>query len=253
MKASNIMLANSHIAETADALQHAHTDAIESGDHFAEIVLLDVLKAARDLQQRIDRVLLAAQSSKKPAQPELHDEVIKILAESGITAFWEFPGYVRVNLNDNDYVAVGEEGKAWTAQIVTDHGGKFDTAGVEDAPPNPTSVDIANLVEDAVNNWKANNVPWPDNAIQRIADDFDTRLKTALGDVDYAQALQDNATETKDGICHSHDHCDANMVMADAFEHVMKRKPVVSNQRDADLWNVSWDKWKADRKKGGAA
>ena len=51
----------SHEADflTSD-LRHAHSDAICAGNHFAAIVLLDLIKDAAALQERIRRVYDAA-------------------------------------------------------------------------------------------------------------------------------------------------------------------------------------------------
>jgi hypothetical protein len=96
---------------------------------------------------------------------------------------------------------------------------------------------------------------WADYAkkVQSLANDFDIRIKTALGDVDYTLAIEENATETNPGICHTHDHCDANVVMAEAFKHVAGYEIDLQSSYDAQLWNDAWNQWKSDRKKGGAS
>lgn len=48
-------------------------------------------------------------------------------------------------------------------------------------------------------------------------------------------------TERGDNTCASHDHCDANMAMLEAFETMFGRTNDLQNDDDTDLWNVSWD------------
>lgn len=41
--------------------------------------------------------------------------------------------------------------------------------------------------------------------------------------------------------CASHDFCDANMPMSEAFSDIMGREVVTNHQDDMDLWNAAWD------------
>lgn len=43
------------------------------------------------------------------------------------------------------------------------------------------------------------------------------------------------------GVCASHDFCDANMPMADAFESIMGRPVDPANDDDAALWSAAWN------------
>lgn len=43
------------------------------------------------------------------------------------------------------------------------------------------------------------------------------------------------------GVCASHDFCDANMVMAPAFEEVMGREIDLQSDSDLALWSQAWD------------
>lgn len=49
--------------------------------------------------------------------------------------------------------------------------------------------------------------------------------------------LDDNANETSGYICHSHDFCDANMAMYEAFEHLGLKTNI-----DCEGWE-EWSEW----------
>lgn len=65
------------------------------------------------------------------------------------------------------------------------------------------------------------------------------------GDELYQCMLQANLGEADPGVCHTHDHCDANVYMAQAVEMVLRRDPAEDDlMNDAAmiaLWNASWD------------
>lgn len=60
MTPANLSRAVSSMAETVAALRAAHSDAIASGDPFAELAAFDLLAPAHALQDRIVRVASAA-------------------------------------------------------------------------------------------------------------------------------------------------------------------------------------------------
>jgi len=55
-----------------------------------------------------------------------------------------------------------------------------------------------------------------------------------------------NAVESNPAICHSHDFCDANMSMLEAFQYVMDRTARLSDQADIDMINAAWEHAKAE-------
>lgn len=88
----------------------------------------------------------------------------------------------------------------------------------------------------------------------QIADRFADILRTWIGAARFQIVRERNADAG--GIncpeCHSHDFCDANMAMQDAFENVLGRSPAIDTdgqtvwpdrevEADCDLWNVAWD------------
>lgn len=91
---------------------------------------------------------------------------------------------------------------------------------------------------------------WEDILRHAIAFRFRGVLREWLTPQELAEADTRNRAETDPGICHSHDHCDANMAMADAFEAVMGRGLFPEDgsgmsEADCILWNAAWDIAKA--------
>lgn len=83
----------------------------------------------------------------------------------------------------------------------------------------------------------------------RLAAEFSRLLREALTAKQMALVVKRNLTNWPT-VCASHDFCDANMVMGDAFERLMGRElslPLTTRkgQRDAELWNKAWDIAKA--------
>jgi hypothetical protein len=76
-----------------------------------------------------------------------------------------------------------------------------------------------------------------------IALRFDYRLRDELGDEEYQEVLKRNRTASE-GVCHSHDFCDANMVMEEALIDVLGSCEVMDNDEHTELWNKAWDFWK---------
>jgi hypothetical protein len=64
-----------------------------------------------------------------------------------------------------------------------------------------------------------------------------------------------NATPDYAAACASHDYCDANDYMADAFAEIIGRDILPDNgegmtQADCDLWNRAWEIAKSERLTG---
>lgn len=77
---------------------------------------------------------------------------------------------------------------------------------------------------------------------------FSTALKEQLTPAQFAEMKRLNATaDYASGCCASHNFCDANMVMAPAFEEIMGRALIAENSdvgmTDADcrIVNAAWD------------
>lgn len=80
------------------------------------------------------------------------------------------------------------------------------------------------------------------NAIARaLADRFAFELRGWLSRREWDEVLARNAREPADSaVCHSHDFCDANMAMDEAFAVVVGRTPDTGSDADAKLWSAAW-------------
>ena len=73
-----------------------------------------------------------------------------------------------------------------------------------------------------------------------LAKMFAHKLTEDLGRDVIADIIQSNLEETS-GVCHSHDHCDSNMVMAEAFREVFGRDSDPASDEDARIWSEAWE------------
>lgn len=91
-----------------------------------------------------------------------------------------------------------------------------------------------------------------DMTIEKLAREFSKQLEECIGGADM-NALVDETTLNheeikRDKICYSHNYCDANMVMFDAFTNIIGREPEISMENDTDLrimseaWNRATEK-----------
>lgn len=87
------------------------------------------------------------------------------------------------------------------------------------------------------------------NQVKRIAVEFRRRLRSGLTKRQLGLVRSRNKAEGHDSsVCHSHDFCDANVHMAEAFKVVMGRECLLPMnepgdaeiQADCDLMNAAW-------------
>lgn len=94
------------------------------------------------------------------------------------------------------------------------------------------------------------DVPLP-GTDELIAYEFSGNLINILTGFQMQELVERTKIDRQPGICHSHDYCDANIVMAGAFEAIVGRAPYYapagsshedSQTEDADtsLWNRAW-------------
>jgi hypothetical protein len=76
-----------------------------------------------------------------------------------------------------------------------------------------------------------------------LAYEFAAILREWLSEAEFEEVRRRNALPEYDdaGACASHDFCDANIVMEEAFKRVFNREPDVSTEADTDIWNTAWD------------
>lgn len=80
--------------------------------------------------------------------------------------------------------------------------------------------------------------------VEMLARNFTLRLLTEIGDVKLREVARINA-KTNDGTCASHNFCDANVVMGQAFEFVFGRETQADSDEDMAFFNDAWDLAKA--------
>ncbi len=74
-----------------------------------------------------------------------------------------------------------------------------------------------------------------------LARQFADVLHEWLTPAEFAEMQRRNRTSKYDSACASHDFCDANIAMEDAFKRAFGREPNLENNGDIDLWNEAWD------------
>jgi hypothetical protein len=83
------------------------------------------------------------------------------------------------------------------------------------------------------------------NAVQRLTGAFVALLHMDLTREQFFAMRVANAS-AGEGACASHDHCDANMVMAEAFRLITGRAIDTDAESDLRLWNEAWHTAKGD-------
>ncbi len=76
---------------------------------------------------------------------------------------------------------------------------------------------------------------------ERIAESFACYLRNELGQKAWDEMRAANRTTEADA-CASHDYCDANMSMHEAFAEITGRDPIAGPMSDDDIavWNDAW-------------
>lgn len=80
---------------------------------------------------------------------------------------------------------------------------------------------------------------YPDT--QKLADAFVAVLKDWLTPGEWRQMLLRNAIHRRPGVCASHDFCDANVAMAEAWQTLTGEEPDVSDEKATRVWNQAWE------------
>lgn len=76
---------------------------------------------------------------------------------------------------------------------------------------------------------------------EKLAYTFSVVLKEWLTPEEMQTVVSRNATpEYGAQLCASHDFCDANMAMQEAFIRLFKRTPDTNSELDSTLWNQAW-------------
>lgn len=83
-----------------------------------------------------------------------------------------------------------------------------------------------------------------DDAVRELSDTFHVRLVLALGPGPFLTLRERNARCPDSGICASHDFCDANLIMQDAFVAVVGREADLNSPIDRQLWADAWARFR---------
>lgn len=83
---------------------------------------------------------------------------------------------------------------------------------------------------------------------EKLAAEFATRMRHALSADEWAEMRRRNAAQTHPAVCHSHDFCDANLVMDAAFKAITgnsigeREEAGNGGMSDAELelWSDAW-------------
>ena len=81
-----------------------------------------------------------------------------------------------------------------------------------------------------------------------LALEFSRQMRATLSAVEMLEAINRNRAEpVNSGVCHTHDFCDANMVMLAAFVATFNRDPAFLDdsespvaQDEMNVWNAAW-------------
>lgn len=74
-----------------------------------------------------------------------------------------------------------------------------------------------------------------------LAREFGSLIQGEFTCRQFREMVYANKRELEDSVvCHTHDYCDANMVMLEAFQTVFQREPDMESDDDLELWNDAW-------------
>ena len=76
--------------------------------------------------------------------------------------------------------------------------------------------------------------------VKDIAEKFVLGLQDALTADEFYEVQKLNSEEERPEICHSHDFCDANVVMLEAMESCGFKTDNFNDERWNLLWNAAW-------------
>lgn len=79
-------------------------------------------------------------------------------------------------------------------------------------------------------------------SIETLAREFSHSLSSELSPDEMNELVQKNRSEENPGICHSHDYCDANVVLHEVFmKHGMDVADEGGRERWGELWDATWN------------
>jgi hypothetical protein len=85
-----------------------------------------------------------------------------------------------------------------------------------------------------------------DNDVDSLSETFVAIVNRDLSE-HLVEINRRNTTQDGTGACATHDFCDANLLMHEAFVATMGREPDSASDADAELWGAAWYAAKASR------
>ena len=84
------------------------------------------------------------------------------------------------------------------------------------------------------------------NTTETLAREFSRLIRLAITRPGAMHYVQENS-DPSDPVCYTHDYCDSNMVMDEAFTNVVGREIDLQSDEDRKLWGPAWTMAKANR------
>jgi hypothetical protein len=121
------------------------------------------------------------------------------------------------------------------------HGSRLYLRRSPDAPRNP----VGGLLEHATVSRVGRGADWFvsffEDRESAIARRFADHLRESLSPEQWREMRLVNRGHTTDKICASHDYCDANMPMDEAFQEIIGHEIDCSSDTETGIWNRAWD------------
>ena len=76
--------------------------------------------------------------------------------------------------------------------------------------------------------------------VQECAKAFIKEMRATLEPSEMNDAIALNKQEPNKSVCHTHDFCDANMVMASALKGLCSKLPNGEDPESFKFWNAAW-------------
>lgn len=74
----------------------------------------------------------------------------------------------------------------------------------------------------------------------RLSNEFSRIVNREFSNEELAEVVKRNNTPEYTDCCATHDFCDANELMAEAFKTVFGREVDPQNEDDCESWNIAW-------------
>jgi hypothetical protein len=79
------------------------------------------------------------------------------------------------------------------------------------------------------------------NKTKKLSEKFNEIVNKEFSVEQLAEINAKNKTAEYISCCATHDYCDANMLMDEAFTSVIGREIDLQNENDCQLWSNAWD------------